>query len=75
MVKLGQGTKEVLGGPHLIPDNDPAFPCALDFKELDHRSKPLFHTPHDLLINLERVLRRLFQEQLVRHGTNVRLLT
>lgn len=74
VVQLRKRTKEVLRGPHFVPDDDPTLPRALDLKELDHGPEALFDAPHDLLVNLERVLGRLFEEEFVGDRANIRPL-
>ena len=73
MVQITEGTEEVLGSAHLISDDDPPFPGALDLEELNDGSVALKHIPHDFLIQLEGVLGRLVEEGLVADCTNVNL--
>lgn len=70
---MRERAEEVLGGPHPVPDHDPTFPRPLDSEELDNGSEALFDAPQDLLVDLKRVLRSLFEEELVGDGTNVGL--
>jgi hypothetical protein len=73
VVQVTEGTEEVLGSAHLISDNDPPFPAALDLEELNNGSVALEHVPHDFLIQIEGVFGRLVEEGLVADRTNVDL--
>ena len=71
MVKIGKGGKELLGPSHLVTDDDPPLPALLDLEEFDHGSAPLPDLIHDVLVNLERLVRGLFEERPVRDGLDV----
>lgn len=57
---------------HLVPDDHPPLPGPLHFKHLNNRPIPIFHIPHDPLIDLQRIFARLLQEYLIRHRPNIR---
>ena len=73
MVQVGERAEELLRATHLVANHDTALARALDFKDLDHWPVPLLHAPHNTLVDLERVLARLLQEDRVRHRADVRL--
>lgn len=73
VVKVTDGTEEVLCSAHFISNNDPAFPAALDLEELNNGSVALEHVPHDILIQSEGIFGRLVEESLVADRTNVDL--
>ena len=71
MVQIRQGRKELLGPTHLVTDDDPPLPTLLDLEQLDHGPAPLPDLVHDMLIDLERLVRGLFQKRPVRDGLDV----
>lgn len=71
MVQIGQGGEELLGPSHLVPDDHPPLPTLLDLEELDHGPAPLPDLIHDVLIDLERLVRGLFEEGPIRDGLDV----
>ena len=73
MVEVTKGTEEVLGGAHLIADDDAPFPAALDFVELENGAVALKHIPHDILIEIEGVFGGLVEEDLVADVADVDL--
>jgi hypothetical protein len=71
VVQIRQGRKELLGPAHLVTDDDPPLPTLLDLEQLDHGPTPLPDLVHNMLIDLERLVRGLFQERPVRDGLDV----
>ena len=73
VVEVGEGAEELLGAAHLVADDDAALARALDLEHLDDGPVALLDGPHHALVDLERVLARLLQEDRVRHRADVRL--
>ena len=71
MVQVGEGAKELGSAAHLVANHKPTLSRALDGELFDHGAVPFLHIPHDLLVDLERILGRLLQENSVGDGTDV----
>lgn len=70
VVKIRQG-REVRPRPsRLVRNDDPPLPARLNIVSRDYRSHPPRRLVHQLLVNLERVARRLLEERLVAHLAN-----
>jgi hypothetical protein len=74
MVKVRQSTEELVRPALPIPNNNPPFPRPLYLEHLNHRPMPLLHIMHNLLVHIQRILRRPLQERLVPDGLDIRLL-
>ena len=73
MVEVGERAEELLGAAHLVADVDAALARALDLEHLDDGPVALLDGPHHALVDLQRVLARLLEEDRVRHRADVRL--
>ena len=73
MVQVGESAEELLRAAHLVANHDAALARALDFEDLDDWAVTLLHAPHNVLVDVERVLARLLQEDRVRHSADVGL--
>lgn len=71
MVQIGQGRKEAPRAALLVADDDAALPAALDIVRGDDRTHAAKGLVHELLVHLQRVVCRLFEEGAVRDLTDV----
>ena len=56
----------------LETDDDPPLPAVFDLKQLNDRPTPSLDFAHDLLVNVQRVVRGLLQETFIRDTANIR---
>ena len=73
VVQVGESAEELLRAAHLVANHDAALARALDLEDLDDWAVTLLHAPHNVLVDVERVLARLLQEDRVRDCADVRL--
>lgn len=71
MVQVGEGAEELAGAAHLVTDDEAPLSCALDCELLDDGPVASLNVPHHLLVDVERVLGRLLEEDRVRHSADI----
>lgn len=62
VVQVRESAEELLRAAHLVADDETALARALDLEDFDDGSKALLDIPHHALVDLERVLASLLQE-------------
>jgi hypothetical protein len=71
VVQVRKGAKELGGATHLVTNYKAAFPRAFHSKLLDHWTVTGLDVPHDFLVDVKGVLRRLLKEGRVRDCANI----
>ena len=73
MVEVRERAEELLRAASLVANHKSELARAFDLEYLDDRPEPRLHVPHNTLVDLERVLARLLEEDGVRHRADVGL--
>ena len=71
MIEIREGTEELGRSTHLVTNHEPTLLRAFDGELLDNWAIALLNVPHDLLVNIECVLRCLLKEGSIGYRTDV----
>lgn len=71
VVRKLSSPEETGGSATLVSDDQALLPSAFYLKYFHDRSVSRFHVPHNVLVDLQRIIAGLFEEQRVRDSLNV----
>ena len=71
VIQVRQCAEEVSRAAHLVPDHQAALAGTLNFEHFNHRTVTRLDIPHNVLVNLKRVVGCLFEEHGVRNSAYI----